>query len=133
MHVVCNKDDDVDNGVDNGDGDSVEDVVRVDYNSFDNGDDERSKKNKHIVCDKDDDVNNGDDDGADNSDDDSVEDGDDSVDNGDYCDDKHLTHFSQTADCCLINKSKQDKQFVCKKDDDVDNGFEDGDDDSVED
>eukprot|EP00957_Ditylum_brightwellii_P180388 13741229-Ditylum_brightwellii.AAC.1 len=100
-HVVCNKDDDVDDGIDNGDDDSVEDG---DDDGVDDGDDgadkhlthlsqvtdyclmERSKQNEHVVCNKDDDV----DDGIDNGDDDSVDGGDDGVDNDDDGADKHL-------------------------------------------
>eukprot|EP00957_Ditylum_brightwellii_P118869 9066033-Ditylum_brightwellii.AAC.1 len=58
----------------------------------------RSKQYKHIVCNKDDDV----DDCVDNGDDDSA-------DNGDDGDDKHLTHLSQAADSCLMERSKQNK------------------------
>eukprot|EP00957_Ditylum_brightwellii_P105942 8080905-Ditylum_brightwellii.AAC.1 len=51
--------------------------------------------------------------------------------------DKHLTHLLQVADCCLMERSEQNKLVNCNKDDDVDdgvdNGVEDGDDDSVED
>eukprot|EP00957_Ditylum_brightwellii_P134565 10259266-Ditylum_brightwellii.AAC.1 len=76
-HLVCNKDDDVDNdvddGVDIGDNDSVDDDVG---NGVDDGVDsadkhlthltqaadcsltERSKENKHLVCNKDNDVDN---------------------------------------------------------------------------
>eukprot|EP00957_Ditylum_brightwellii_P042834 3242406-Ditylum_brightwellii.AAC.1 len=98
-HVVCHKDNDVNNGVDNdvedGDDDSFEDG---DDDSVDNGDKsadkhlkhlsqaadfcftKRSKQNKHLVCDNDNDV----DDNVDNGDDDSVDNGDDDgVDNGD--------------------------------------------------
>eukprot|EP00957_Ditylum_brightwellii_P080857 6150533-Ditylum_brightwellii.AAC.1 len=63
---------------------------------------ERSKLNKHVVCNKYNDVDNGVDNG-----DDSVEDGDDDdVDNSDDGADMHLTHLSQAADCCLIERSK---------------------------
>eukprot|EP00957_Ditylum_brightwellii_P003021 231058-Ditylum_brightwellii.AAC.1 len=81
---------------------------------------ERSKQNELVVCNKDDDV----DDGVDNSDDDTVDDGDNVVDNGDDRADKHLTHLSQPADCCLMERSKQNKRVVCNKDDDVDNGVD---------
>eukprot|EP00957_Ditylum_brightwellii_P004217 320480-Ditylum_brightwellii.AAC.1 len=71
---------------------------------------ERREQNKHIVCNKDNDVDND----VDNDDDDSVDDGvDNAVTNGDDgvddCDDsanKHLTHLSQAADCCLMKRSK---------------------------
>eukprot|EP00957_Ditylum_brightwellii_P036973 2798947-Ditylum_brightwellii.AAC.1 len=62
---------------------------------------ERSKQNKHIACNKDNDVNNDIDDG----DNDSVDNGNDGVDDVD----KHLKHISQAADCCLMERSKQNK------------------------
>eukprot|EP00957_Ditylum_brightwellii_P032343 2450252-Ditylum_brightwellii.AAC.1 len=91
---------------------------------------ERSKQNKHVVCNKnnddvDDDVedidNNDvdDDDGVDNGDYASVNNK--GVDNGDDSADKHLTHLSQAADCCLMEGSKQNKHVVCDKDNDVGN------------
>eukprot|EP00957_Ditylum_brightwellii_P134886 10283841-Ditylum_brightwellii.AAC.1 len=129
-HVVCNKDNDVedsaDTGVDNGNNDVVEDCVD---NGVDDGEDradkhlthlsqvadccliERSKQNKHAVCNKDNCVDNG----VDSGDNDSVED------DGDDMADKYLTHLSQAADCCLTERSKQNKHVVCDKDDDVDN------------
>eukprot|EP00957_Ditylum_brightwellii_P122877 9369333-Ditylum_brightwellii.AAC.1 len=74
-HVVCNKDDDVDNGDDDSVDDSVEDSVdNGDDDDVEDGDDgankhltylsqvadcclaERSKQNEHVVCNKDDDV-----------------------------------------------------------------------------
>eukprot|EP00957_Ditylum_brightwellii_P179733 13691551-Ditylum_brightwellii.AAC.1 len=95
---------------------------------------ERSKQNKHVVCDKDndvdDDVDNGIEDGVEDGDDDSVED---SVGDSDVGADKHLTHLSQATDCCLMERSKQNKHAVYDKDNDVDDGVEDGDNDSVED
>eukprot|EP00957_Ditylum_brightwellii_P024162 1821566-Ditylum_brightwellii.AAC.1 len=64
---------------------------------------ERSKRNKHVVCNKVDDVDDFDDD----SDvDDDVDDG---VDNGDDNAEKPLTHLSQAADCCLMERSKHNK------------------------
>eukprot|EP00957_Ditylum_brightwellii_P202621 15330960-Ditylum_brightwellii.AAC.1 len=62
---------------------------------------ERSKRNKHAVGNKDNDVVNDVDDG------DSVEGGDDDdcVEDGDDSDYKHLTHLSQAADCCLMERS----------------------------
>eukprot|EP00957_Ditylum_brightwellii_P151112 11506801-Ditylum_brightwellii.AAC.1 len=42
--------------------------------------------------------------------------------------DKHLTHLSQAVDCCLTDRSKQNKHVVCNKDDDVNNDGDDGDD-----
>eukprot|EP00957_Ditylum_brightwellii_P134973 10290952-Ditylum_brightwellii.AAC.1 len=61
---------------------------------------ERSIQNKHVVYNKDndvdDDVDNGDNDSVDNCDDDGVDNGD-----NDGAD-KHLTHLSQAADCCLM-------------------------------
>eukprot|EP00957_Ditylum_brightwellii_P174225 13264759-Ditylum_brightwellii.AAC.1 len=94
---------------------------------------ERSKQNKHFFCDEDDDVDNGvdngDDDSVDNDDDDdSVADGDDDGDDdGAEGADKHLTHLSQSADCCLMERSKQKKHLVCNQDDDVDNGVDNSD------
>eukprot|EP00957_Ditylum_brightwellii_P142587 10863083-Ditylum_brightwellii.AAC.1 len=52
-------------------------------------------------------------DSDDNGVDDSVEDGDNSY-------EKHLTHLSQAAACCLKGRSKQLKHAVCDKDNDVD-------------
>eukprot|EP00957_Ditylum_brightwellii_P190538 14503652-Ditylum_brightwellii.AAC.1 len=68
---------------------------------------ERSKQNRHASCDEDDDIDNG----VDNGDDDSVDSGidDDGDDNGDEGADKHLAHLSQAADCCLKERSKQNK------------------------
>eukprot|EP00957_Ditylum_brightwellii_P070854 5384169-Ditylum_brightwellii.AAC.1 len=63
---------------------------------------ERSKRNKHVVCNKDNDIDGDGDDGVDNGDSDSVDNGDDSA-------DKHLTHLSQTANCCLTKRSKRNK------------------------
>eukprot|EP00957_Ditylum_brightwellii_P156635 11921657-Ditylum_brightwellii.AAC.1 len=76
---------------------------------------ERSKRNKHVICNKVDDVVNVDDD----SDDDCVDNGDDSA-------DKHLTHFSQAADSCLMERSKCNKHVVYNKGNDVHNCVEDG-------
>eukprot|EP00957_Ditylum_brightwellii_P177855 13546991-Ditylum_brightwellii.AAC.1 len=48
-------------------------------------------------------------------------------DNGDGIDNsydganKHLTHLSQAVDCCLMERSKQNKHVIGDKDDDVDN------------
>eukprot|EP00957_Ditylum_brightwellii_P041239 3122443-Ditylum_brightwellii.AAC.1 len=78
---------------------------------------ERSKQNKNVVCNKDNDVddgvedgvNNGVDNGVDNVIDNGVDNG---VDNGyDGAEEanKHLTHLSQVADCCLMERSKQNK------------------------
>eukprot|EP00957_Ditylum_brightwellii_P168892 12855746-Ditylum_brightwellii.AAC.1 len=51
--------------------------------------------------------------------------------------DKHFTHLSQAADCCQIERSKQNEHVVYNKDngvdDGVDNGVDNGYDDSVED
>eukprot|EP00957_Ditylum_brightwellii_P199864 15236324-Ditylum_brightwellii.AAC.1 len=99
---------------------------------------ERSKQNGLVVCDKDDDVDDSVDNGVEDGDNNSVDDG---VDDGDDGADNHLTHLSQVADCCLMERSKQNKHVVCNKDDgdddDVGNGdndsVEDGDDDSVDD
>eukprot|EP00957_Ditylum_brightwellii_P025279 1913067-Ditylum_brightwellii.AAC.3 len=92
-----------------------------------------SKQNKHVICDKDNDVNNDvdccDDDSADDSDGGGVDDGDDMA-------DKHLTHLSQQADYCLIERIKKNKHDDCNEDDHdheyVDNGIDNGDNDSVE-
>eukprot|EP00957_Ditylum_brightwellii_P152955 11642649-Ditylum_brightwellii.AAC.1 len=129
-HVVCNKDNEVDDGVEDGNNDSVEDGDDADDDGVDNGDDavddcdegadkhfthlsqvadcclmERSEQNKHVVCNKDNDVDNDGYDGVDNGDDDSVDNGDYGVDGAD----KHFTHPSQAADCCLMERSKQNK------------------------
>eukprot|EP00957_Ditylum_brightwellii_P001290 101419-Ditylum_brightwellii.AAC.1 len=90
---------------------------------------ERSKQNKYVVCNEYDDVDDDVDNGVDNGDNDSVNDGDDGA-------DKHLTHLSQAADCCLAERSKQNKHVVCNKDngvdDDVDDGVDDGNDGSID-
>eukprot|EP00957_Ditylum_brightwellii_P154834 11784162-Ditylum_brightwellii.AAC.1 len=112
---------------------------------------ERSKQNKHLVCNVDDDVDNGDnnsvddgddddveegaedddvEDGVDNSDEDSVDDG---VENGAEGANMHLAHHSQTADCCMMERSKHNKHLVCDEDNDIDNDVDNGDDDSVDD
>eukprot|EP00957_Ditylum_brightwellii_P142383 10847642-Ditylum_brightwellii.AAC.1 len=140
-HVAWDKDNDVDDGVDNGDDDSVD---NGDDDGDDNGDDnadkhlthlseaadcclmERSEQNKHVVCNVDDGLEDGDDDCVDNGDDNGVDNGDDGV-------DKHLTHISQAADCCLMERSKQNKHVVCNKEDNFDDGVDNGDDDSVKD
>eukprot|EP00957_Ditylum_brightwellii_P138625 10566651-Ditylum_brightwellii.AAC.1 len=71
---------------------------------------ERSEQNKHVVCDKDDDVDDGVDNGVDDGNDDSVDNGDDDGnDDGDDGADKHLTYLSQAADCCLMERSKQNE------------------------
>eukprot|EP00957_Ditylum_brightwellii_P049769 3773822-Ditylum_brightwellii.AAC.1 len=63
---------------------------------------ERSKQNKLVVGNKDN--------GVDDSDDDSVDNGDvNSVDNSDDSDNKHLTLHLQALDCCLTERSKQNK------------------------
>eukprot|EP00957_Ditylum_brightwellii_P177843 13546441-Ditylum_brightwellii.AAC.1 len=96
---------------------------------------ERSKQNKHLVCDGDDDVE----DDVDNGDNNSVDEGDDDddVEEGAEGADKHIAHLSQAADCCMTERSKQNKHLVCDVDDHVDNGdnnsVDDGDDDGVED
>eukprot|EP00957_Ditylum_brightwellii_P149827 11410525-Ditylum_brightwellii.AAC.1 len=145
-HGVCNQDDDCDNDVDNGDDNSV---VNGDDDGVGNGSEgvdkhlthlseaddcwliKRKKQNKLVVCNKDNDVDNG----IDNGDDDSADDGDeDGVGNGNEAADKHLTHLSQANECCLMERSKQNKHGVCNKDNDGDNdGYKDddcGDDDS---
>eukprot|EP00957_Ditylum_brightwellii_P109179 8328317-Ditylum_brightwellii.AAC.1 len=95
---------------------------------------ERSKQNKHVVCDKDNDVDSGGNDSADNGDIDCVDDGDDAnIDNGDDGADKLLAHLSQAADCCWMERSKQNEHVVCDNDNHVDDGFDNGDDDSADD
>eukprot|EP00957_Ditylum_brightwellii_P030882 2340089-Ditylum_brightwellii.AAC.1 len=69
---------------------------------------ERSKQNKHIVCNKDNDGDNSVNNGVDNIVEDSVED---VVDDGDDSADKHHTHLSQMTDCCLMERSKQNKHI----------------------
>eukprot|EP00957_Ditylum_brightwellii_P157930 12021353-Ditylum_brightwellii.AAC.1 len=119
-HVIGNKGNDVDNGYDNGYDNSDNDSVDNGDDGVDYGDDgadkhlahlsqaanccltERSNQNEHVVCNKDDDVGNG----VDNGEDDNVDNG---VDNGVDGADKHLTHLSQVADCCLADRSKQNK------------------------
>eukprot|EP00957_Ditylum_brightwellii_P000412 31682-Ditylum_brightwellii.AAC.1 len=84
---------------------------------------ERSKQNKHVVCDEDNDV----DCNVDNGDDDNVkEEDEDFVVNGDDSADKHLAHLPQAADCCLMERNKQNKHVVCDKDNDVDDGVDNG-------
>eukprot|EP00957_Ditylum_brightwellii_P164256 12505094-Ditylum_brightwellii.AAC.1 len=83
---------------------------------------ERSKQNKHIVCNKDSDVDNGVDNGDDDSVDHSVDDG--GVNSGVDCADKYLVHLSQAADCCLMERSMQNKHVACNKDNDADNGVD---------
>eukprot|EP00957_Ditylum_brightwellii_P048828 3704528-Ditylum_brightwellii.AAC.1 len=109
-HLVCDVDDDVGNGVGNGDNDIVDDG---DDDCVDDGDKgankhlaqlsqaadccmtERGKQIKHVVDNEDNDVDvgvhNGDNDGVENSDDDGVNNGADSA-------NKHLAHLSQAAD-----------------------------------
>eukprot|EP00957_Ditylum_brightwellii_P076954 5848964-Ditylum_brightwellii.AAC.1 len=91
---------------------------------------ERSKQNKHLVWNEDDDVDNG----VDNGDNDSVDNGvDGGVGDGAEGANKHLAHLSQAADCCMTDRSEQNKHLVCDEDDDVDDGVDDGDNDSVDD
>eukprot|EP00957_Ditylum_brightwellii_P084482 6424317-Ditylum_brightwellii.AAC.1 len=79
---------------------------------------ERSKQNKHVVCNKD----NGGNDNFYNNDDNGYNDSVDAGVNGNSDSaDKHLTHLSQVTDCCLMERSKQNKHVVCNKADDVDN------------
>eukprot|EP00957_Ditylum_brightwellii_P021689 1635381-Ditylum_brightwellii.AAC.1 len=86
---------------------------------------ERSKQNKHFICDDDDDVEDGDDGSVDDGDDDSVDDGDDDgVEEGAEDADKHLTRLSQEADCCMTERSKQNKHLKCDVDDDVEEYFD---------
>eukprot|EP00957_Ditylum_brightwellii_P158516 12065102-Ditylum_brightwellii.AAC.1 len=69
---------------------------------------ERIKQNEHVVCNKYDDVDNDVDNGVEDGDD-GVGNGDNGIDNGDDGADKHLAHLSQAADCCLMERSKQNK------------------------
>eukprot|EP00957_Ditylum_brightwellii_P052907 4011444-Ditylum_brightwellii.AAC.1 len=95
---------------------------------------ERSKQNKYLVCDEDNDVDDGDNDSVDNGGDDGDDDGvDDGVDDGAEGADKYLTHLSQAADFCLTKRSKQNKHLVCDDVDIVDDGVDNGDNDSVDD
>ena len=52
----------------------------------------------------------------------------DSVDNSDDGADKHLTHLSQAVDCCLTERSKQNKHVVGNKDNGVDDSVDNSDD-----
>eukprot|EP00957_Ditylum_brightwellii_P013310 1004304-Ditylum_brightwellii.AAC.1 len=74
---------------------------------------ERSKQNKRVVGNNDDGV----DDSVENSVDNSYGDSDDGG-------DKYLTHLSQTVDCCLTERSKQNECVVGDKDNDVDDSVE---------
>eukprot|EP00957_Ditylum_brightwellii_P112122 8549189-Ditylum_brightwellii.AAC.1 len=95
---------------------------------------ERKKQNKHDDCNKDNNGDNDVDNDVDNGDDGNDDDGINVVDDGA---EKHLTHFSQAAECCLMGRSKQSKHVVCSEDNDVNNGDHDsvvdGDGDDVED
>eukprot|EP00957_Ditylum_brightwellii_P170504 12978382-Ditylum_brightwellii.AAC.1 len=53
------------------------------------------------------------------------------VDNSAECANKHLTHLSQVADCCRTSRNEHNKHLVCNKNYDVDNGADNGDNDSV--
>eukprot|EP00957_Ditylum_brightwellii_P164011 12487688-Ditylum_brightwellii.AAC.1 len=134
-HAVSNIDNGVDNSIDN----SVD-------NSVDNSDDgadkhlahlsqavdcclmQRSKQNKHAVGNKDVGVDNGVDDSVDNNVDNNIDNRDDGA-------NKHIAHLSQAVDCCLMQRSKQNKCVVGNKDiavdDSVDNSVDIGVDDSV--
>eukprot|EP00957_Ditylum_brightwellii_P166720 12691290-Ditylum_brightwellii.AAC.1 len=93
--VVGNKDDGVDNSVDNSDDGTNKHLAHlsqaVDCSLMD-----RSKQNKCVVGNKDD--------GVDDSVGNSV---DDSVDNSDDGANKYLSHLSQAVDCSLTERSKQ--------------------------
>eukprot|EP00957_Ditylum_brightwellii_P116798 8908455-Ditylum_brightwellii.AAC.1 len=91
---------------------------------------ERSKQNKQLVSNEDNDFDNGVDNGEDDSVDDGMEDG---MEDGADSADKHLAHLSQAAECCMIKRSKQNKQLVCVEDGDFDDGVDNGDNDSVDD
>eukprot|EP00957_Ditylum_brightwellii_P082223 6251922-Ditylum_brightwellii.AAC.1 len=109
---------------------------------------QRSKQKMYDVGNKDDDDNcdvedsvaSDVEDGGDDSVDDGVDDGvGNDIDDGGDSADKHLTHFSQGVDCHLTWRSKGNKYVVGDKDNDVDDGTDngvdhdvkDGDDDSV--
>eukprot|EP00957_Ditylum_brightwellii_P056624 4292240-Ditylum_brightwellii.AAC.1 len=79
---------------------------------------DRKQQKKHLVCNKDDAV--------DDSDEDRNDDG---VDDGAEGADKHLIHLLQVADYCRMDRNKQKEHLVRNKDDDVNNGTDDGDDD----
>eukprot|EP00957_Ditylum_brightwellii_P124281 9473549-Ditylum_brightwellii.AAC.1 len=108
-HVVCNKDDDVvncvDNCVDNGNDGAYKHLTYLSQ-AAECCLTERSKQNKLVVCSKDNDVDNvvdnGDDDIVDNGDNEIIEDGDDGA-------DKLLADLSQSPDCCLMERSMQNK------------------------
>eukprot|EP00957_Ditylum_brightwellii_P007580 574199-Ditylum_brightwellii.AAC.1 len=87
---------------------------------------ERSEQNKHLVCNEDKDFDNGDDDSVDNG----VADG---VDDGAEDADKHRVHLSHAADCCMMERSEQNKQHVYDEDNDFDNGGDDSVDNGVAD
>eukprot|EP00957_Ditylum_brightwellii_P119368 9106827-Ditylum_brightwellii.AAC.1 len=127
---LTRENDDVDDGIDNGDDDGIDNSVdnSVDNgvdngvdNSVEHGDDDSVE---HGV--EDDDVEDEVDDGVDDGVDNSVEDGDDdNVEDGVDGADKHLTHLSQGVDCHLTRRSKQNKHAVGNKDNDVENDVED--------
>eukprot|EP00957_Ditylum_brightwellii_P079029 6010584-Ditylum_brightwellii.AAC.1 len=71
-HVVCNKDDDVEDGVEDGDNGAGKHLTHLSQVA-DCCLMERRKQNEHVVCNKDNDVDNGDDDSVE----DGVDDGDD--------------------------------------------------------
>eukprot|EP00957_Ditylum_brightwellii_P172957 13168061-Ditylum_brightwellii.AAC.1 len=52
------------------------------------------------------------------------------VDDGADGAEKHLVHISQVLYCHLTERNKQNKHLVCNEDVDVDNGADDGEDDS---
>eukprot|EP00957_Ditylum_brightwellii_P155112 11807782-Ditylum_brightwellii.AAC.1 len=82
---------------------------------------ERSKQNECVVGNKDN--------GVDDNDDDSVDNSVDNIDNGA---DKHLVHLSQAVDCCLMERSNQNKCVIGNKDDGDDDSVDNSVDDSVD-
>eukprot|EP00957_Ditylum_brightwellii_P059184 4491769-Ditylum_brightwellii.AAC.1 len=140
-HVVCNKNNDDDEvdvdrddyGVDNGDANDDKHITNLSQ-AADCYLIERSKNNKHVVWDKDDDVDDCVGYGDDNCDDDSDKCGDDvGIDDGDDSADKNLTHLSQAPDCCLMERSKHNKNVVFIKVDDVNDVDDDIHEDGVQD
>eukprot|EP00957_Ditylum_brightwellii_P065419 4962539-Ditylum_brightwellii.AAC.1 len=124
-HLVCNEDDDVDNGANDGDDGRVDDgaegadkyLVHLSQVA-DCCRTDRHKQNEHLVCNADSVVDYGANDGVD-----------DGVDDGAKGAKKHLIHLSQVADCCKMERRKLNKHAVCNEADDVDDGDDDGDED----
>eukprot|EP00957_Ditylum_brightwellii_P159808 12163946-Ditylum_brightwellii.AAC.1 len=103
---MMERNNDNDDGLDNGDNDSVDNGVDDGVDDGAEGADkmERSKRNKHLVCNEDDDVGDGDNNGI-------VDDGVDGVDDSAEGADKYFAHLSQAADCCRMERSKQNEHL----------------------